>query len=55
MEKVQVEPRSFVLVGPEEKELPESQEQLDGFILETGSEREEKASLPEGENPDHNL
>ena len=49
VEKIQVEPKAYILTGPDEKELPEG-DQLDGFILKgPDSKREDKARLPEGE------
>ena len=48
-EKIQVEPKSYVLLPKEEKELPEGQEQLGDFILgKAEDESKEQTNLPEG-------
>ncbi len=49
VERVQVEPRAFIIHAPDQNKIQEGQE-LGGFILkESNSEGEEPGSLPEGE------
>ena len=54
-EKLQVEPRAFVIRERKNEALPHDN-QLDGFVLkESGSESKEQAALTEGKNLDNNL
>ena len=49
VERVQVEPRAFIIHAPDQDELQWGQE-LDGFTLKgPNAESEEQAALPEGE------